>query len=125
MKSNKQRRSELSARRERAKEKSLSRRIASEIQSGRALPVDRGRIVSQSGSSRIPDLYRDLAFACRDCGKEEVWTARQQKWWYEVAGGELETTAVRCRVCRGKERRRKEAARKAYLDGIRKKTEGK
>jgi hypothetical protein len=123
MLSNKQRRIELSARRERAKEKATRRKIAAVIESGRGLPVDRERIVSQSGFPRIPDLYRDLSSVCRDCGKEEVWTARQQMWWYEVAGGEIETTAVRCRACRAKERRRKQAAREAHLDGIRKKIE--
>jgi DNA-directed RNA polymerase subunit M/transcription elongation factor TFIIS len=125
MKSNKQRKVELSARRERAKEKALRRTIAAEIEAGRALPVDRERIVSRSVLPRIPEFYRDLPFVCRDCGKDEVWTARQQKWWYEVAAGEIETTAIRCRECRAKARRRKEAARMVHLDGIRKKTEGK
>lgn len=125
MKSNKQRRIELSARRKRAKEKALSRTIAAELESGRALPVDRDRIVSRSAVPRIPNVYRDLPFVCRDCGKEEVWTARQRKWWYEVAGGEIETTAIRCRECRAKEGRRKEAARRVHLDGIQEKTEGK
>ena len=46
--------------------------------------------------------YSDRPFRCRDCGKDEVWTARQQKWWYEVAEGYVYSTAVRCRACRRK-----------------------
>ncbi|HUY87558.1 MAG TPA: zinc-ribbon domain-containing protein [Pirellulales bacterium] len=44
--------------------------------------------------------YEDLPFVCEDCGKAEVWTARQQKWWYEVAKGSIYSTAKRCRACR-------------------------
>ena len=40
-------------------------------------------------------------FTCRDCGEEQVWTAKQQKWWYEVVGGAIDSTAVRCLPCRG------------------------
>ena len=45
-------------------------------------------------------FYEDLRFTCRDCGSREVWTAEQQKWWYEVAKGKLYSTAARCRPCR-------------------------
>ncbi len=31
--------------------------------------------------------YRDDPFECAGCGKLEIWTATQQKWWYEVAKG--------------------------------------
>ena len=49
-----------------------------------------------------PLYYVDVEFTCRDCGSEEVWTAEQQKWYYEVANGSLYATAVRCRDCRNK-----------------------
>jgi hypothetical protein len=48
--------------------------------------------------------YRDYPFVCKDCGKLEVWTAAQQKWWYEVAKGEILTVATRCRACRKAQR---------------------
>jgi len=54
--------------------------------------------------------YVDAPFKCKDCGKEEVWTATQQKWWYEVAKGFAYSTAVRCRGCRRKEQARKAVA---------------
>ena len=66
-------------------------------------------------------FYRDLPFTCKDCGAEEVWRATQQKWWYEVAKGYVDSTATRCRACRRKERERKNAARTVHLDGIRRK----
>ena len=50
----------------------------------------------------LPAYYVDKPFVCRDCGAEEIWTARQQKWWYEVAKGHIDSTAVRCRPCRKK-----------------------
>ena len=68
----------------------------------------------------IPDFYADVPFTCKDCGEQEVWTASQQKWWYEVAGGLFETTAIRCKACRRVERIRKEEARKTHLEGIQK-----
>nr|WP_255784020.1 zinc-ribbon domain containing protein [Lysobacter chinensis] len=54
----------------------------------------------------LPEFYLDRAFTCRDCGEEQVWTARQQKWWYEQALGHIDSRAVRCRACR---RARREA----------------
>ncbi|WP_318651935.1 zinc-ribbon domain-containing protein [Pseudomonas sp. PDM11] len=44
--------------------------------------------------------YQDLPFTCRDCGAEQIWTAAQQRWWYEVCKGQVFSTAVRCRACR-------------------------
>lgn len=51
-------------------------------------------------------FYVDQTFECRDCRKREVWTATQQKWWYEIVKGGLFTVAHRCRPCRRKERDR-------------------
>lgn len=62
--------------------------------------------------------YVDKSFTCRDCGKAEVWTATQQKWWYEVAKGGLFTQALRCRPCRRRERERSNEARRVHLEGL-------
>lgn len=75
----------------------------------------------------VPDFvqrgtYRDRRFVCMDCGIEETWTATQQKWWYEVARGHVETMATRCRPCRAKERARKAEARSVHQDGVAAKT---
>lgn len=48
----------------------------------------------------LPLFYVDKAYTCRDCGAEEIWIAKQQKWWYETAKGHIDSTAVRCRRCR-------------------------
>ena len=37
--------------------------------------------------------YQDQPFRCTDCGKQEIWTARQQRWWYELAKGDVWTRA--------------------------------
>ncbi len=62
--------------------------------------------------TQMPLFYVDVPFTCKDCGSNELWTARQQKWWYEIAKGSIDSTAVRCRSCRKKENIRKEKARK-------------
>lgn len=67
--------------------------------------------------------YRDLHFCCADCGKNELWTATQQKWWYEVAKGNRDSTATRCRPCRAKERARKAEARRVHLEGVTRKAQ--
>lgn len=53
-------------------------------------------------------FYVDIGFKCRDCGIEEVWTAEQQEWFYEVAKGSLHATAIRCRECRLRLKQQKE-----------------
>jgi hypothetical protein len=67
--------------------------------------------------------YRDEPFRCVDCGIEQVWTATQQKWWYEVAKGGVWTRGQRCRSCRRRERVRRQQARRTHLDGVARKRE--
>jgi len=88
------------------------------------VPVDESKIRSSGFGPGpwIPEFYEDVSFTCKDCGSHETWTATQQKWWYEVAGGLLDTTtAVRCRSCRAKERARKTEARRVHREGLAKK----
>jgi len=54
----------------------------------------------------LPEFYFARPFSCRDCGAEEVWTAKQQKWWYEVVHGPVDSRAVRCLACRRARRER-------------------
>lgn len=65
--------------------------------------------------------YTDALFTCHDCGKQEVWRATQQKWWYEVAKGNVETRAKRCNNCRRIERERRNEARRVHLEGLERK----
>lgn len=70
------------------------------------LAVEVGRLATAGYNSYgLPDFVRrgryvDRPFDCCDCGSRQVWTAAQQKWWYETAHGSLYSTAVRCRACR-------------------------
>ena len=69
----------------------------------------------------VRGYYVDMPFNCKACGKPQVWTAAQQKWWYETVKGDLSAIAVLCRPCRVQERERKSAVRKAHLEGLAKK----
>jgi Probable zinc-ribbon domain len=66
-------------------------------------------------------FYVDRPFDCKACGAAQVWTATQQKWWYESAQGDVWTVAVLCKPCRRREQVRKAAARAVHLDGLAKK----
>jgi hypothetical protein len=89
-----------------------------DLRKGTIVAVDRSKIISRSAIPSIPDYYRDTWFTCKDCGKRELWTAKQQQRWHEEQGGEIEAIAVRCRACRRKLKLRREAARKIHLEGI-------
>lgn len=75
------------------------------------LPVDATKLNMGNTYSSAPELWEDKAFVCKDCGVAQNWTAAQQKWWYEEAGGYFFATAIRCRECRAKERDRIAEAR--------------
>jgi hypothetical protein len=77
-----------------------------------AIPLNPSEVVYHSAFINLPLYYVDKEFVCKDCSANEIWTARQQKWWYEIAKGSIETTAVRCRPCRNKRKAEKEAQRK-------------
>ena len=93
---------------------------------GQTVLVDNTKL-APDGSYSEPEFqregfYRDFPFTCQHCGKKELWTAAQQKWWYEVAQGNRWTTARLCRPCRQRERKRREEARKASMDSAARKT---
>ena len=111
VKSNKQRKRELTL----AKLKSTAKRktqlaeekllLELELIPG-AVRVNRAALVPSftSGEFEKRGYYLDEPFNCKDCGVEQIWTATQQKWWYEIAKGAPATKAVRCRACRAKQR---------------------
>ena len=75
------------------------------LNSGSEVPpgVLMANITKQRSASSMMDFrlwYRDTEFTCKLCGTKEIWTALQQQWWYEVAGGELDSFAVTCSACR-------------------------
>lgn len=70
-------------------------------------------------------FYRDKPFACHDCRKPQVWTAMQQRWWYEHCKGNINSQALYCRDCRKKRREQKELHRLSTLAGIERKLQKK
>lgn len=107
----------------------ILRRRRALILAGKLVPVNRakwhsyGRLlfISPPDDSKTPFHYEDLPFTCKDCGKQEIWTARQQKWWYEEIGGSIERTAARCAPCRAKERARKAEVNRLRIEGMERK----
>ncbi len=127
MKSGKQRRAELDAKRQARADKDVTERVAAErlaTEGAVACGVAVNRaVLAPHNSYGEPDFvtkgfYSDRPFECVDCGEPEVWRAGQQKWWYEVAKGDVFTTARRCRGCRRQERVRRSEARLVHLGGI-------
>jgi hypothetical protein len=138
MSSGKQKRTQIAARRAAKARKGAAARQLEHVERRQreredqlrrgAVAVDPSRL-SATGSLSTPDFvtrgyYEAIAFECRDCGKQEVWTPTQQKWWYEVARGHPFTTATRCRPCRHKERTRAVEARREHLAGVARKPPG-
>jgi len=106
VKSNKQRRQEIRQARERRKARKAraAELPASPLAPVGTFPVNRSNLVPYNSYGDPLFVrrgwYEDKAFTCQDCGAEEIWTAAQQKWWYEDSKGYVYSTAIRCRACR-------------------------
>ena len=129
MKSGKQWRVEIRARRKKRALKRSAMAKAVELRNTpyRMVPVNE-ELLAPNNSYGAPAFVRrgyyiDIAFRCVDCGKEEVWTGSQQKWWYEIAKGFVYSSAVRCRACRRKEQARRNEARRVHLEGMARKNQ--
>jgi hypothetical protein len=123
MKSGKQRKEEIKAKR--------LVRLARYVEVGKNSPLtairfgavaaDHTRLGPHNSYDALPEFYMDCAFVCKDCGSHELWTAKQQKWWYEIAKGPFGSRAVRCKPCRAIERARADEARRVSLEGMQRK----
>jgi hypothetical protein len=123
VKSNRERRKELDAKRVakriRAEKKQATAALAAATRN--KVLVNPALLQSNYSVFRRPGFvdrgyYVDEPYTCRGCGAKGVWTATQQKWWYEVAKGNVWTMESRCLSCRRKLRAQKEEARKALLE---------
>ena len=83
-----------------------------------ALPADQAKLVHDNTYGPRPRYYIDVRFTCVECGVEEVWTAADQKWWYEEAKGKIASTANRCATCRRKRRLRRSQERRVHIEGL-------
>jgi hypothetical protein len=124
MKIGKQRRAELKTQRRQreAKQQSVRTGPQSTPRPLGTAPVNEA-LLAPYKSYGAPDYamrgyYQDFPFRCQGCGKEETWTAAQQKWWYEVAKGYVYSSAKLCRTCRKKEQARRVEARRVHFEGI-------
>jgi Probable zinc-ribbon domain len=124
MKSGKQRRAEIKSKR---LARAATRRSWEDQPSQKDLrvgtvPVNIDLLVPYNSYGSPPFVargyYADISFRCKGCGKEEISTATQQKWWYEVAKGYVYSTAKLCRPCRRRVQGRRAEARRAHLEGI-------
>jgi hypothetical protein len=128
MKSNKQKRRELALRHEKRARKraKIAARDPRRVEVMAAHAPCNPALLAPSNSYGVPAFvargyYLDTRFTCGGCGSAEVWTATQQKWWYEIAKGNVESGAKYCRGCRRKERERSAEARRVHLEGVAKK----
>ena len=118
MKSNKQRRLEIKAKRLKKKEELTfgSKKLIQQL-SLASVDADPSKLTHNFYYTLLGSplfKYCDKPFKCRACGKLEIWTAVKQKWWYETAKGLLDSTAVYCKTCRVKRREEKEQ-QKAHM----------
>ncbi len=122
MKSGKQRRLEIKQRRlERSAKNKAVDRYDIANRPLYSVEANHAELVHNNTYGALPLFYVDMPFECSDCGSDELWTAKQQKWWYEVVKGGINSVAIRCRGCRKKEQLRKSEARKVHLEGLAKK----
>jgi len=105
MKSGKQRRKEIKAKRLKRAEihvNSIKNKTYDEARLGSlsVVEADHSELIHNNTSGVLPPFYVDTPFVCRDCGITDLWTAKAQKWWYEIAKGSIYSTASRCSACR-------------------------
>ncbi|MEZ5854635.1 MAG: zinc-ribbon domain containing protein [Hyphomicrobiaceae bacterium] len=92
--------------------------MATDGRSRDSVPADPAKLVHDNTYGARPSFYLDRPFTCIDCGANEVWTASQQKWWYEEAKGKIASAANRCRDCRRKRRMRRSQERRLHVEGL-------
>jgi hypothetical protein len=122
MKSGRQRREEiLDRRRQRARIAKRSSfapwREPDRVPAG-AIPAEQANLLHDRTYGPRPRFYVDQPFTCVECGTEEVWTASDQKWWYEEAKGKIATRANRCLACRRRRRLRRAQERRIHIEGM-------
>ncbi|MFY0614633.1 MAG: zinc-ribbon domain containing protein [Hyphomicrobiaceae bacterium] len=123
MKSGKQRRAEIRAKRLKAARRAqLDTHPAS--RGGwpkNSVAADHAQLAHDNTYGPFPNYYVDQVFTCIDCDIEQLWTAKQQKWWYEIAKGKIASRAVRCRACRKVRRGERDSVRNVHVEGLIKK----
>jgi len=117
VKSGKQRRKEIKEKRLKRAEataESLKNKTYAEARLSplSVVEADHTQLTHNNTYGSFPNFYADTPFVCVDCGVTDLWTAKAQKWWYEIAKGSIWSTASRCSSCRKTRREAKEAQKK-------------
>ena len=74
----------------------------------RALAADPDLQNHQGGYS-VKFYYQDIHYTCAGCGKPEVWTAQQQKRYFEAQKGNIYNRPKWCYRCHSKRMKEKPA----------------
>ena len=74
--------------------------------------AERAEVEKQNYTVCPRHWYVDATFVCRDCKEEFVFTASEQRFWYEERKFLPSVVPIRCVACRKKERKRKLDAQK-------------
>ena len=117
MKSGRQRRLEIKEKRRKKAQKNKNIDVystATKIPKN-AVKAEPTQLAHNNSWSPAPLFYVDKEFTCVDCGSHEIWTAKQQKWWYEIIKGQIYSIAVRCRRCRNIIKKQKDE-QKAHME---------
>lgn len=56
--------------------------------------------VDENTYGTAPKYYYDVVYLCLDCKNKVIWSAEEQKYWYEELGKNTNSKAVRCQICR-------------------------
>lgn len=75
--------------------------------------AQRGDISKQNYSVCPRHWYVDATFVCRDCAEEFIFSASEQRFWYEDRHFWIDSLPTRCIPCR-KEQRTRSNLRKRY-----------
>lgn len=95
----------------------LSAQLEELADAGQLVLADPSEQVPNNSESAAPTYYVDTPFTCVDCGDDDVWTAGEQKWYYEVVKGSLYAGASRCLTCRRQRRSAKQRQRRRMQAG--------
>jgi hypothetical protein len=122
MKSGRQRREEIAERRRLRGRISKRMSVAPWRETDRvpagAIPAEQANLLHDRTLGPRPRFYADRRFTCAECGTEGVWTAADQKWWYEDGKGKIASRANRCRACRRNGRLRRSQERRIHVEGM-------
>ena len=78
------------------------------IRQGRALRADPAK-QNCGGLGGPIDAFWDQTRSCGTCGKDYIFSAEEQRFWYETLGFFVESVPIQCQECRRDRRARKRA----------------